>query len=223
MKTDRTADLLPLITRYKNRKHPLEYKNRYQLVVLVVLSAQATDENINQLAPALFQRYPSMQALAAAKPEELFPYIRKVRNFANKAKWLTAIATTVKTDEGIPSTMEALTKLPGIGRKSANVIIRESGGTAEGIIVDLHVLRVAPRLGITTDDKPEKVEPQLMELIPQRYWNEAGMALSFLGREICRPTEPKCDECPMTAVCVYYRTVVKKARRTQSRTKEKKP
>jgi endonuclease-3 len=222
MPINRVEPLLPLFKLYKHRNHPLDYKNRYQLVVMVVLSAQTTDENVNQLAPDLFKRYPSMQALAAAKPGELFPYIRKVRNFANKAKWLTAIAATLKNDKAIPSTMETLTELPGIGRKSANVIIRGSGGTAEGIIVDLHVLRVASRIGIAMGDKPEKIEQQLMELVPKKYWNEAGMALSFLGREICRPTDPNCPECPMTKVCVYYKTVVSKAGKKKSRAKEKK-
>jgi endonuclease III len=100
--------------------------------------------------------------------------------------------------------MAELIKLPGIGRKSANVIIRESGDHAEGIIVDLHVLRVAPRLGIAVGDKPEKIEKQLMEIIPQNRWNETGMSMSFLGREICRPTNPKCNICVMNKVCKYY-------------------
>ena len=100
--------------------------------------------------------------------------------------------------------MAELIKLPGIGRKSANVIIRESGDNAEGIIVDLHVIRVAPRLGIAEGDKPEKIEKQLMEIIPQNRWNETGMALSYLGREICRPTDPKCKSCMMNKVCRYY-------------------
>ena len=106
--------------------------------------------------------------------------------------------------------MDQLTKLPGLGRKSANVIIRESGDTAEGVIVDLHVLRVAPRLGIVTDedaDKPEKVEKQIMAAVSKEFWNEAGMAISFLGREICRPTNPKCDICPMNTVCLYYQSL----------------
>lgn len=177
---------------------------------MVVLSAQDTDRNINMLAPALFEHYPSLKELSYAKPEDLYRYIRHVRNFATKARWLTQIAAMLEKDENIPTTLEELTKLPGIGRKSANVIIRESGGKAEGIIVDLHVLRVAPRIGLVQGDKAEKIEKQLMELLPQKYWSDAGMAFSFLGREICRPTKPKCNECEMIAVCNYYKTVIKR-------------
>ena len=120
------------------------------------------------------------------------------------------LAQTIGDDSKIPTTLEELTKLPGLGRKSANVIIRESGGKAEGIVVDLHVVRVAPRIGIATGDKPEKIEKELMQVIPEGRWNEAGMAISFLGREICRPTNPKCDICVMKVVCKYYLEGAKK-------------
>ncbi len=100
-----------------------------------------------------------------------------------------------------------MTKLPGIGRKTANVIIRESGDKAEGVVVDLHVVRVAPRLGIVSSNKPEKIEGQLMEVMPQEKWNEIGMTLSFHGRETCRP-KPKCDECEVSSFCNYYLTNV---------------
>ena len=196
--------LLPLFKRYKRKKHPLEYKNRYQLVVMVILSAQDSDRHINEIAPALFKAYPSMKELAKAKPDALYKFIGKVRNFANKTEWLMALAKAVGTDDKIPKTLDELTALSGIGRKSANVIIRESGGKAEGIIVDLHVLRVAPRLGIATGTDPKKIEKQLMETLPQKDWNDAGMAFSFLGRETCRPTDPHCDECVVNNVCAYF-------------------
>ena len=197
--------LKPLFKKYKGRKHPLDHKNPYQLVVMVILSARDSDRNINALAPALFQKYPSMKALATAKPEDLYPYIGKITNFVNKAQWLVLLAQTVCDDKNIPTTMEGLTALKGIGRKSANVIISESGGEMEGVIVDLHVLRVAPRIGIAQGTNPEKIEKQLMEKIPQKHWRELGMSLTFLGREICRPTNPKCPECPVNNVCEYYR------------------
>lgn len=108
-------------------------------------------------------------------------------------------------DENIPLTMDELTELPGIGRKSANVIKKESGAKAEGIIVDLHVVRVAPRLGIASGTDPKKIEKQMMDVLPQTQW-DAGMAMSFLGREICRPTNPKCEVCVMNTVCAYYKT-----------------
>lgn len=207
MKINWIGAFQPLFEQYGSRRHPLDYKNRYQLVVMVVLSAQDSDKHINELAPAFFERYPDMKALSTAVPEDLHVLIGSVRNFGNKAKWLTKMAKELGGDENIPQTMAELTKLPGLGRKSANVIIRESGGQAEGIIVDLHVVRVAPRLGIVDDDakpKPEKIEKQLMAELPQEYWNEAGMAISFLGREICRPSKPQCPLCPMNRVCLYF-------------------
>lgn len=196
--------LNPLIKKYEKRKHPLDYSNRFQLVVMVILSAQDSDKHINELATPFFKTYPSVSELKTAMPEDLYPLISSVRNFNNKSKWLVKMAQAVEDDSKIPTTMDELTKLPGIGRKSANVIIRESGGNAEGVIVDLHVLRVAPRLGIAVGDKPEKIEKQLMEAIPQNEWNEVGMAISFLGREICRPTNPKCDQCLLNKVCNYF-------------------
>ncbi|MEJ0101360.1 MAG: endonuclease III [Bacteroidota bacterium] len=194
----------PLLKKYKNKKHPLDYGNIYQLVVMVVLSAQDSDRNINQLAPKLFETFPDMKALSKATPELLFPFIGKVRNFGNKAKWLTEIAQTIKKDSDIPLTQDELTALPGIGRKSANVIMREAGVPAEGVIVDLHVVRVAPRLGIASGTDPKKIEKQIMEALPDKKDWDAGMAMSFLGREICRPTDPKHGICPMNSVCAYY-------------------
>lgn len=193
----------PLLKKYKNKQHPLDYKNIYQLVVMVILSAQDSDRNINQLAPKLFEAFPDMSALTHATPDMLFPFISKVRNFGNKTKWLIELAQKVKKDSNIPTTLEELTALPGIGRKSANVIKREAGAEAEGVIVDLHVVRVAPRLGIATGTDPQKIEKQIMDIIPQKDW-EVGMAMSFLGREICRP-QPKCDLCVMNTVCAYYK------------------
>ena len=207
-KTDWHKAIQPLLKKYKKTKHPLEYKNIYQLVVMVVLSARDSDKNINSVAPKLFESYPDMKALSTATEETLFPLISKVRNFANKAQWLMEIAKTIKTDKNIPQTHEALTALKGIGSKSANVILRESGKPAEGVIVDLHVVRVAPRLGIATGTDPKKIEKQIMETLPRKDW-DAGMAMSFHGREICRP-QPKCEICFMRPVCLYYNTVMKK-------------
>jgi endonuclease III len=202
-KTNWPEAIKPLLKKYKGKQHPLEYKNTYQLMIMVVLSAQDSDRNINNLAPKLFEAYPNMQALTKATEETLFPFISKIRNFGNKAKWLTGIAEKIKKDSNIPETLDALVELPGIGRKSACVILRESGKPAEGVIVDLHVVRVAPRLGIATGADPKKIEKQIMEVLPQKDW-DAGMAMSFLGREICRP-QPKCEECLMKVVCEYYK------------------
>ncbi|MBS1747562.1 MAG: endonuclease III [Bacteroidetes bacterium] len=196
----------PLLKKYKNERHPLNYKNRYQLVVMVVLSAQDTDKNINQLAPSLFTAFPNMTALSKASEENLHAYIRKVRGNLKKGQWLLKIAQTLKADENIPVNVDGLTALPGIGRKSANVILRESGLPAEGVIIDLHTVRVAQRLGIATGADPKKIEQQIMDVLSKKQW-DAGMNMSFLGREICRPI-PKCEECLMKKVCLYYYTVV---------------
>jgi endonuclease III len=201
--------LEPLIKKYEKRKHPLNYANRYQLTVMVILSAQDSDKHINELSPSFFKTFPSIMELKIALPEDLYPLISSVRNFNNKSKWLIKMAQIIGDNSKIPTTIDELTKLPGVGRKSANVIIRESGGKAEGVIVDLHVLRVAPRLGVAIGDRPEKIERQLMEVMPQEKWNEIGMALSFLGREICRPTNPKCDQCILNSVCNYYKAGLK--------------
>jgi len=204
METNWVEHFEPLWQAFGKKKHPLDYKNRYQLLVMVILSAQDSDKHINEIAKDFFMNYSSMNQLAKASVEDIQHHISSVRNFGNKAKWLVDLANAIEDDNKIPTTMAELIKLPGIGRKSANVIIRESGDNAEGIIVDLHVLRVAPRLGIAVGDKPEKIEKQLMEIIPQNRWNETGMAISFLGREICRPTDPKCNICVMNKVCKFY-------------------
>lgn len=201
--------LAPLILKYKGRKHPLDYQNAYQLLVMVVLSAQDSDANINKISSELFKNFPSMDVLAEANPGSLFPFISKVRNYGTKANWLIEIAKTLKENKNIPTNLENLIALKGIGRKSANVILRETNQKAEGIIADLHVIRVAPRIGLTDDSKDGiKIEKQLMKILPTEIWNEIGMAISFLGREICRPTNPKCNQCIIEKDCQYpFKTI----------------
>ncbi len=198
-------EIQPLLKKYNGKRHPLDYHNVYELLVMVVLSAQDSDRNINKLAPELFKAFPDMMSLSTADAESLYPFVNKIRNFRNKTKWLLELSSVIKTDKNIPGTLETLTELPGIGRKSANVILREAGLPAEGIIVDLHVVRVAPRLGLAQGADPKKLEKQMMEILDQKDWGEVGMAISFLGREICRPTNPKCAECVMNTVCDYYK------------------
>jgi endonuclease-3 len=206
--SDWEIKLKPILKKYKGKKHPLEYKSTYQLVVMVVLSAQDSDANINTVAPALFDKFPTLKSLSKADPETFKTYINKVRNYPTKANWLLEIAQTIKDDKDIPMTMQGLTALKGIGRKSANVILRETGKPAEGIIADLHVIRVAPRIGIIKESKDgNKVEKDLMQVLPKSIWSEIGMAISFLGREICRP-KPKCEECLLKDICHYYLTQV---------------
>jgi endonuclease-3 len=202
-----TEAIKPLLKKYKNEKHPLDYKNTYQLIVMVVLSAQDSDKHINKIAPEFFEAFPNMSALSKATEKDLLTYISGVRNSDKKAQWLLKIGQAIQHDKNIPYTLDALTELPGIGRKSANVILRESGKEPEGIMVDLHTVRVAPRLGIAAGADPKKIEKQLMDVLPKSEW-DAGMAMSFLGREICRPT-PKCEVCLMRPVCKYYNEVIK--------------
>lgn len=201
-KIDWSEAIQPLLKKYKGKQHPLEFQNVYQLVVVVVLSARSTDAYINSIAPKLFAAFPDMESLAAISPEALFPYLKGITNFANKAKWLTTIAAQVKTDKNIPLSLEKLIELPGIGRKSANVILRGARKKPEGVIVDIHVLRVAPRLGIVKEMDAGPMEEHLMKTLPAKEW-DAGMAMSFLGREICTP-KPKCESCLMNKVCLYY-------------------
>lgn len=199
-----TEKLDPILSKYKDRKHPLEYRNLYQLMIMVVLSAQDSDANINKIVPTLFEIFPDMESLSVSNVASLVPHISKVRNFETKANWLIEIAQILQKDKNIPLTMDGLIALKGIGRKSANVIMREANVPIEGIIADLHVIRVAPRIGLIPESKDgNKVEKQLMLLLPKAIWGEIGMAISFLGREICRPT-PKCPECPILDDCQYH-------------------
>lgn len=200
---DWPKELRPLIAKYKGKEHPLHYKNIYQLLVMVVLAAQDSDANINKVTVDFFKKFPDMKALSKANTTELHQYLDKVRFNGNKIAWLQEIAETVKEDKNIPKTMKELIGLKGVGRKSANVIMRESGVEAEGILVDLHVLRVAPRLGIAKGTDANKIEKQMMEILPKDMWGDVGMAISFLGREICRPSNPKHSECIMNKVCEY--------------------
>jgi endonuclease-3 len=197
--------LRPLFKRYKGRKHPLEFENDYQLMVMIVLSARASDAMVNTLAPALFKKYPTFKHLAKAEPEELYPLL-KIPGFRNKSQWIIGMARTSTTLGVIPQTMEELTSMKGFGRKSANVFMSQTGLKAEGVIVDLHTLRVAPRLGIAEGDDPKKLELQLMGKVDRKNWHLLGMSLTYLGRETCRPTDPKCHECLLSAICQYNKS-----------------
>ena len=199
----------PLLEKYKGKKHPLDYNNIYQLMVMVILSAQDSDANINKIAPPFFAKFPNLEILSTATIEDIFPYVNKVRNFNTKSSWLIEIAQTLKSDKNIPTTMNDLIALKGIGRKSANVIMREMKVPPEGIIADLHVIRVAPRIGLCDEAKDgNKVEKELMNILPKEIWGEIGMAISFLGREICRPTNPKCSECLIHNQCQYIHKTI---------------
>ncbi|GGA88577.1 endonuclease III [Flavobacterium palustre] len=196
-------ELNPILKKYKFKKHPLNYNNLYELVIMVVLSAQDSDENINKIAPNFFLKFPKMENLVQSNLNEIIPHIHSVKYYENKAEWILNIAKTIKNEENIPLTMKSLTAIKGIGRKSANVIMKEANIALEGIMTDLHVIMVAPRIGIINPIQDGlKAEKQLMAVLPKEIWNEIGMAISFLGREICRP-KPKCTKCPINSCCKY--------------------
>lgn len=193
----------------KNQPNPvteLHYNNPFQLLVAVILSAQCTDKRINQVTPALFERFPTPQDLAAATSDEVFAYIRSVSYPNNKAKHLVGMGKMLMEvfNGEIPSGIENLQKLPGVGRKTANVIasvIFEEPAMA----VDTHVFRVANRIGLTNNARtPLAVEKQLVQNIPKEYIGVAHHWLILHGRYICLARSPKCDVCPLTWFCRYY-------------------
>ena len=172
---------------------------------MAILSAQDSDANINNITIPFFKRYPSLESISNSNIEEILPYFTKVKNYPTKTNWIIELAKILKTENNIPTNLKDLIALKGIGRKSANVVLRETNKKAEGIIVDLHVIRVVPRIGLTPKYEDEnKIEKLLMQQLPYEIWNEIGMAISFLGREICRPTNPKYYECPINRHYAYY-------------------
>ena len=197
--------LQPILIQYRNKKHPLNYQNLYQLIVMVILSAQDSDENINKIAPNFFQTFPDLKSLSESKIEKIIPQLYQVKHYENKAQWIHDLGKTFKEETTITLSLKELTNIKGIGRKSANVIMKEENLPFEGIMVDLHVLRVVPRIGIIKPTKDGiKAERLLMAILPREIWNEIGMAISFLGREICRPT-PKCSLCLINSNCNYFK------------------
>ena len=180
----------------------LRHENAWQLLVATILSAQCTDERVNMVTPALFERYPTPRALADAQPAELETLIHSTGFFRQKAKSLLGVAAaTADQFEGeLPRDLDALVKLPGIGRKTANVLL----GTAYGvpsIVVDTHVRRVSNRLGLTVEDDPTKIEMDLRDLLPAATWTHFTHRLIHHGRRICHARKPRCGECPLACHC----------------------
>jgi endonuclease-3 len=193
------------------RQHPnafteLHFRTPYELLVATILSAQCTDERVNQVTPALFARYPDARALAQATTTELEPQIQSTGFFRAKSKSLVGMATAVVEEHhgDIPATMEALVNLPGVGRKTANVVLGHALGVP-GLPVDRHVLRVANRIGIAKGDDPEVVEQQLCAAMPPAKWTVTSDTLILHGRRICKP-RPLCDRCAVREDCDFYRT-----------------
>lgn len=193
----------------------LRHENAWQLLVATILSAQCTDERVNMVTPKLFARYPTPKALAAAEPTELETIIHSTGFFRQKAKSLLGVAAATAEEYGgeLPQDLDVLVTLPGIGRKTANVVL----GTAYGvpsIVVDTHVRRVANRLDLTREDDPTKIEMDLRDLLPPASWTHFTHRLIHHGRRVCHARKPRCEECPLTVLCpkVGVVDVVKSAR-----------
>src|SRR5260221_1549327 len=190
----------------------LHFRNAYELLVATILSAQSTDKRVNLVTPALFKKYPDAQTLAKATPSQLQPKIHSTGFFRAKSKALVTMARTLVKDHGgnVPAEMEALVALPGVGRKTANVVLGHALGVP-GLPVDRHVLRVSNRIGIAEGDDPEAVEQQLCAALPKDRWTRASDTLILHGRRICKP-KPLCDQCVIRDDCQYYQTVVSRER-----------
>jgi endonuclease-3 len=202
-----------LATQHPNADTELVHRNAFELLVATILSAQSTDARVNMVTPALFARYPDARALANATPAELEPQILSTGFFRQKSKALVAMAQQLVAEHRgeVPADMDVLTKLPGVGRKTANVVLGHALGVP-GLPVDRHVLRVSNRIGIAEGDDPVKVEAQLCKALPKSMWTLASDVLILHGRRICRP-KPLCELCSVQDDCDYYTLVVKRGPR----------
>lgn len=194
-----------LVAQHPDAWTELAFTSPYELLIATVLSAQSSDARVNGVTPALFARYPDARALSRATTDELEPQIQPTGFFRAKSRALAALSAAIVERHGgnVPATMEDLTALPGVGRKTANVVLGHAFGVP-GFPVDLHVLRVANRIGIARSEAPEVVEAQLTGALPDRMWVTASDTLILHGRRICRP-KPMCDRCAVRAECDYYR------------------
>lgn len=186
-----------------NPKTELVHKNEYELAVSVMLSAQTTDKKVNQVTPELFSKYPTWEKLANADLKDIQRIIRQVNFYVGKSERLIKAGQTVVSefDGKLPKSMNSLMKIPGIARKSANVIMQEVWGIAEGIVVDTHVTRVSNRLGLTTEQDPKKIEKDLMGIVPKKYWRNFSGNTVLHGRYTCIARKPKCGECLLNKIC----------------------
>ena len=214
MKTARaTRDILArLEAQHPNADTELHYTSPYELLVATMLSVQSTDVRVNMVTPALFKRYPDAAALAKATTRDLEPQILSTGFYRAKSKSLLGMAQALVANHGgaVPARMDALVELPGVGRKTANVVLGHALGVP-GLPVDRHVLRVANRIGIAESDDPERVEEQLCKAMPKARWTRTSDTLILHGRRVCRP-RPLCDLCAVRDDCEFHRTVISRAR-----------
>jgi len=196
-------DVLDLLRQHYPDAGPrLVFSNPYQALVATILSAQTTDEQVNRVTPALFEKYPDVKALAEADPADVEDIIKSVGLYKSKAAHLVAAAQKILTDyQGkVPADFDSLLSLPGVGRKTANVVLFNAFGKP-GLGVDTHVHRVANRIGLCETKKPEGTEKRLKEVIPEERWGEAHHLLIFHGRRCCRARKPECTACPLLDIC----------------------
>jgi endonuclease III len=208
---ERTAEIVRRLgAMYPESRCSLDHRNPFELVVATVLSAQCTDARVNQVTPALFARYPTPVHLAAAEPEELEEIIRSTGFFRSKAKALLGLGAALHERHGgtVPAEMEELVRLPGVGRKTANVVLGVAFGKAEGVVVDTHVKRIANRLGLTRHDDPERIEQDLVKLLPPEDRVIFTHRVIDHGRAVCVARRPRCEICDLNDICPSSRVVV---------------
>jgi endonuclease-3 len=200
---DVSAMLDILARTYPDATTALDWETPLQLLVATILSAQCTDERVNMVTPDLFRRYPDAASFAAAKLPELEEAIRTTGFFRNKAKAIKGACKKIGEDHGdeVPRTMEAMVELPGVARKTANVVLGTAFGLATGVAVDTHVKRLAGRLGLSAETDPQKIERDLMRVIPEERWVQAGHQLILHGRHVCQARKPRCGGCPLAKIC----------------------
>lgn len=181
----------------------LDHTSAFELLVATILSAQCTDERVNKVTPALFARFPTPAAMAEADIAELEELIRSTGFFRNKAKSIQGAARRIVAEYGgeVPDNMADLLTLPGVARKTANVVLGTVYGIADGVVVDTHVRRLSNRLGLTTHDDPEKIERDLMALVPRQHWVEFAHMLILHGRQVCDARKPRCPVCTLNQLC----------------------
>lgn len=191
---------------YPDAQCALHHENPYQLLVATILSAQCTDARVNQVTPQLFRRYPDARALARADEAELQELIRTTGFFRNKARNLIGAAKKLREafHAEVPRTMEELLQLPGVARKTANVVLGTAFGIPTGVVVDTHVRRLAQRLGLTGHNDPNKIERDLMDRLPQSEWVDFAHRLIHHGRRVCRAQKPRCEECCLADLCPFF-------------------
>jgi endonuclease-3 len=201
---DRIAEILKRLDQlYPDVTCALTHTSAWELLVATILSAQSTDVNVNRVTPELFRKYPTVEAFAALTPEQLEPEVRSTGFFRNKSKSVVGAAKKVVADFGghVPPNMPDLLTLPGVARKTANVVLGTWFKIAEGVVVDTHVMRISRRLELTTNTDPQKIEQDLMRIIPREKWILFSHQIIWHGRKLCYARKPKCVDCPLENIC----------------------